>query len=71
MEHYANVNVISGVYAFELGDSWIMIQFKDGSIYRYSYEKAGMGYVEKMKKLAKSGRGLNSYILLNCRFLHD
>lgn len=71
MERYANLNGNSSVSGFEIGDTWIRVQFTDGSIYRYSYGKAGAIHVEKMKQLARAGRGLNSYIMLNCKYSYD
>lgn len=71
MERYANLNGNSGVVAFEIGSTWIKVQFRTGSPYTYSYQKAGEIHVEKMKVLARNGRGLNSYINLNCKYSYD
>lgn len=71
MERYANLGGGSSVWGFEIGDTWIKVQFTDYSIYTYSYGKAGMGNVETMKRLARAGRGLNSYIMTYCRYSYD
>ena len=71
MERYANLNGNSGVIAFEIGNTWIKVQFTTGLPYTYSYRKAGEIHVERMKVLARKGRGLNSYIMLNCKYSYD
>lgn len=52
----------TGVIAYHVGENSITVQFKDGSCYLYDIEKPGLGHVNKMKKLAKSGAGLSTYI---------
>lgn len=68
MEQYLDLDGDSGVYAYEIGDTYIRVKFdKIFKIYQYSYYKAGQLHVEKMKILAKSGNGLNSYIMRNVK----
>ena len=43
----------------------ITVEFKGGSLYRYTYASAGKDAIEAMKVLARSGDGLNSYIRRN------
>ena len=63
MEVYKNRSRKSSVYAFVIGDDFIAVQFKtNGTVYRYSYAKAGRQNVETMKRLARLGLGLNTYI---------
>lgn len=62
MEKYIDVNGDSGIYGYEIGIDYIKVQFKDNSIYVYTYSSAGKPHIETMKVLAKSGDGLNSYI---------
>jgi hypothetical protein len=62
MQYYSNLGGNSGVYAYEIASSHIKVQFRDGSIYLYSYITPGNSEVERMKSLALAGRGLNSYI---------
>ncbi|MEL7636883.1 MAG: hypothetical protein AAGU03_03900 [Anaerolineaceae bacterium] len=71
MERYANLNGNSGVVAYAIGNTWIKVQFTTGSPYTYSYQKAGVPHVEMMKVLAREGRGLNSYIMRNCKYSYD
>ena len=72
MEQYLDLDGDSGIIAYETGDTYIRVQFdRTFNIYKYSYYKAGQLHVKKMKILAKSGNGLNSYIMRNVRNLHD
>lgn len=70
-KHYKNIDKDSNVDSYESGPNYIKVKFFDGSIYTYSYNKAGVENVEEMKRLADSGDGLNSYIMLHCRKLYD
>lgn len=71
MERYNDFGGDSGVDAYELGDDFIRVKFDDGSIYRYTYNSAGSGHIEEMKKLAQAGEGLNSYINRKVRKLYE
>lgn len=62
MNKYLNLGGNSGIAAYEHGPGYIEVMFKDGAIYLYDDIKPGATQVEKMKLLADSGRGLNSYI---------
>ncbi|MBN2414063.1 hypothetical protein JXQ31_20480 [candidate division KSB1 bacterium] len=62
MEHYKNLDGNSGIEAYEEGTDFIRVQFLDGSIYLYTYDSTGSQNIEHMKQLARSGRGLNSFI---------
>lgn len=57
----------SGVYGFEIGEDFIIVYFKKGSQYKWTYDSCGQENVDQMKLLAQSGSGLNSYINLNCK----
>lgn len=72
MERYRNTGGDSGVYAYEIGVNYIIVQFK-GTFrkYRYSFGKAGRNHVEEMKLLARNGSGLNSYINKYVKDLYD
>ena len=52
----------SGVRGYELLPEGIKLQFQDYSTYLYDYEKPGRHEVEEMKRLAKSGSGLTTYV---------
>lgn len=65
---YKDIDNDSGIYSYEISSESIKIWFKSGGKpYIYSYKSAGQTHVEKMKKLAATGNGLNSYIMKNVR----
>lgn len=71
MERYLDLGGDSGVFSYEIGDTYIRVKFdKTFKIYQYSYYKAGQFHVEKMKILANSSNGLNSYIMRNVKNLY-
>jgi hypothetical protein len=72
MERYRNSGGGSGVSAYEIGSDYILVKFSGTArTYRYSYRKAGQNHVENLKRLAKSGSGLNSYINIHVKNLYD
>lgn len=72
METYQNVNGNSGIAGYEIGDTYIEVEFADTeSVYRYSYESAGRENVEEMKRLAAQGYGLNSFINRRVKYLYE
>lgn len=62
MRPYEDSSHESGVSAYEFGDDFIAVRFKSGEVYVYDYRSTGRAAVEKMKRLAESGRGLSTYI---------
>ena len=62
MKSYENVGGESAIVAFESGDDSITVEFRDGSIYLFTYRSAGSANVEQMKKYAVFGHGLNGFI---------
>ncbi|WP_391488707.1 hypothetical protein [Leclercia tamurae] len=62
METYQNRGGDSGIVAFEIGEESITIQFRDNSLYLYNSIRPGNITVDYMKRLARNGEGLNSYI---------
>lgn len=62
MQKYENTSGDSGVSHYEVGENYILVRFVRGGIYKYSYAATGNGHVERMKKLAVSGKGLATYI---------
>lgn len=62
MERYSDIDLDSGVVAYECGPDFIRVKFSDSSIYLYTYASAGPSHIEKMKELAIRGDGLNAYI---------
>lgn len=69
MQRYANRGGNSNVSGFEISDNSLTVWFKGTArSYTYSYASAGSHNVERMKTLAESGSGLNSYINTNVKF---
>jgi hypothetical protein len=62
MEPYGNLSGDSGVQSFEIGPDFITVRFHDRPPYLYTYETAGRDNVERMKRLARAGRGLSTFI---------
>lgn len=63
MQPYANLAGNSGVAAYAITDHAIAVRFAHGHrVYEYSHASAGREHVETMKRLARAGRGLSTYI---------
>lgn len=71
MERYGNTNGDSGVAAFEIGNSYIWVEFSTGSIYEYTYSSAGKDNIEIMINLARAGSGLNGFINSNVKYKYS
>jgi len=62
MQRYRNFSGTSGVRSFEIGPDSIVLAYKSGEPYLYTYESAGQQNVEEMKRLALKGSHLNAFI---------
>lgn len=62
MRRYENLSGNSGVTAYEIGDSFINVEFHDGSAYSYTNSTTGISNIEIMKRLALQGSGLSTFI---------
>jgi hypothetical protein len=72
MEKYADIDNDSGVIGYEIQATSITVWFSGSPrSYTYSYGGAGQHHVEQMKRLARSGDGLNAYINENVKFQYD
>jgi hypothetical protein len=71
MKTYTDIDHDSGVSAYEYGDNWIHVQFSTGAIYEYTYASAEQSNIEKMKRLADAGDGLNAFINTNVKKLYS
>lgn len=71
MVAYANLRGNSPIIGYEIESDRIIVLFKQGKQYSYSYNKAGVRNVDEMKRLAESGTGLSAYITRNVRYLYD
>lgn len=67
MERYRRLSGESGVLAFALRRDAIEVQFVDGKVYTYTYASAGREQVEQMKRLARAGQGLSTFISQHVR----
>lgn len=67
MEAYKNSGGTSGIVAFGIGSDSITIEFADGGVYVYTNLSAGAINIEQMKKLARQGSGLNTFINISVR----
>ena len=61
MTPYANAHA-SGVRAYESSPRAIKVQFADGTVYVYTHDSTGRARVERMKRLAREGKGLATFI---------
>lgn len=62
MKSYQDSSGDSGIAAYECGAGWIRIRFKKGGTYDYRSSIIGVAHVRAMKRLAATGKGLNTYI---------
>lgn len=59
---YKNRAGNSGIRSYRTGVDYIDVEFIDGTVYTYTYASAGKPAIEKMKTLARQGRGLSTFI---------
>jgi hypothetical protein len=64
---YKNIQRLSSILAYEIGDESIRIEFVSGAVREYTYVNVGRDHVEAMKKCAIKGKGLGSYVMKNER----
>ena len=62
MNIYTDRSGNSSVAKYEIGEDSITVEFSDGKVYLYDYQKPGLSHTEHMKRLAIAGEGLNSFI---------
>lgn len=66
MTRYSNNNgKPSDILSYDLGNDYIIIEFKDNTKNKYSFNSAGLNAVETMKQLARVQHGLDAYIAEN------
>lgn len=68
---YSNITGKSNIAGYEIGKEFIVIEFKNGQAYKYSYDSAGQATVEEMKQLARSGSGLAGFIQTNAKYDYE
>lgn len=59
---YKSAHGDSGVTRYAIGPDYIIVEFKSSDGYRYDYQSPGRRKVETMKKLARTGDGLTTFI---------
>ena len=59
---YQGFDENSGVSAYALGHDFIVVEFRHDGRYLYTHAAPGRRHVETMKKLARAGHGLATYI---------
>jgi hypothetical protein len=62
MQRYGNLSGDSGVDAYEIGNDFIKVRFRLGIVYWYTEGSVGATHVAVLKRLARRGRGLATYI---------
>jgi hypothetical protein len=67
MQRYANRDGNSGVVAFATGPLGLAVEFTNGAVYVYDLEHPGAEAVAEMKRLARAGQGLSTYISRHVR----
>jgi len=65
MKPYKDYDNDSNIEAYEYGNDWITVRFKDDSEYDYSNEIITPYVLNQMKLLADEGNGLNAFINKN------
>jgi hypothetical protein len=65
MKPYTDRSGQSGVLSYNLHKDAIDVLFRDGIVYRYDVATTGHEHVERMKWLARAGKGLAGYINRN------
>lgn len=68
MERYRDSTGNSGIAAYAIAKNSIEVEFKDGGLFLYDVRSTGRANIEEMKKLARAGNGLNTFIN---RFVRD
>ena len=62
MKPYANLDGDSGVAAYSIRPDGIVVKFKSDGSYEYTDASAGPDAIATMQRLARSGRGLSTFI---------
>ncbi|MFL9961501.1 hypothetical protein PQR02_10400 [Paraburkholderia sediminicola] len=62
MERYRNLSGDSGVDAYELGEDFVKVRFRPGVVYWYTEASVGARHLAVLKRLARRGQGLGTYI---------
>ena len=61
---YANKGGDSGVASYESSEDSLTVYFTSGAVYLYTVDSCGEFTLDLLKRLARAGRGLNSWLTL-------
>ena len=67
MPRYSNLSGKSGVVSYETTADSITLRFVNGDRYLYTAARPGRDAVDRMKALAKAGRGLSTFVSQHVR----
>jgi hypothetical protein len=67
MQRDKNISKTPGVSAFEIVSDGIAVWFRNGEGYLYTVKSPGLKHVATLQRLARSGRGLSTYISRNAK----
>jgi len=72
MQRYKNLSEQSGVVAYDISAGAITVQFRGGERYLYTDASAGAANIAHMQRLARTGRGLCTFIsqVIRDRYAH-
>jgi hypothetical protein len=71
LQYYANLDGDSSVEGYDEENDSIIVYFSDGSAYEYTRQSVGNEYLERMKRLAEQGEGLNAFIMKHAHFAYS
>ena len=71
MPHYRNLSGHSGVVSYETTADSITLTFVNGDRYLYTAARPGRAAVDRMKTLAKAGRGLSTFVSQRVREAYE
>lgn len=71
MQPYTNRAGTSPIVAFDITDDSVSVKYRDGDVYVYTVASAGARHIREMKRLARLGEGLSSYISRHVRDAYE
>ena len=63
-------NQVSGIEAYDSGDGWVRVYFKDGTTYEYCSPPVASHHMSAMRQKAEIGDELNTYINTHREEIH-
>jgi hypothetical protein len=62
LKSYRDSHGTANATGYAYGRTWIIIQFKGDALYLYTNSSCGAEHIRELKRLARLGEGLDSYI---------